>query len=67
MPCQVKIFSVNVPPTMSRPKLKANNVAIGISAVRRPCLNSTRRRVRPFADAVRRKSLPSTSSIALRW
>ena len=43
------------------------SVASGISAVRRPCLNSARRRVRPLARAVRMKSSPSTSSMALRW
>ncbi len=40
--------------------------AIGMSAVRRPCVMRARERLSPFARAVRRKSLPSTSSMALR-
>ena len=34
IPCQPKISSTNTEPTNSRPKLKAMNVADGISAVR---------------------------------
>ena len=45
----------------------ANSVAMGINAVRSPCLSNARRRVRPLARAVRMKSWFSTSSIALRW
>ncbi len=67
IPCQPKIFSVKVAPVRSRRKLYAKNVAMGMSAVRSPCLISARLRRRPLAWAVRRKSLPSTSSIELRW
>ena len=40
MPCQPKIFSTNTAPVTDSATLYANSVAIGISAVRRPCLNS---------------------------
>ena len=66
MPCQPKIRSVNVAPTKSSANWYAKNVAIGMSAVRSPCLMSARERRSPLARAVRRKSLPSTSSMALR-
>ena len=47
---------------------RRRSVAIGISAVRSAVLEQrASRRCRPLACAVRRKSLPSTSSIALRW
>ena len=38
IPFQLKMVSVNTAPTMRVPNWNAKNVAIGMSAVRRPCL-----------------------------
>ena len=54
MPCQPKIFSVKVAPVNMARKPYEKKVAIGISAIRRPCLSSARAPAQALGAAVRR-------------